>query len=235
MIPDRILDLRSALTTAPNGMRFGVFPLAADPLTFVRAGSQSFEGVFYFASPDGTATGGLGMAAKSTASGQERFSAVRAAVEAWQLPDPFRAFAGFAFSQDGPRSEPWASFGGADAVLPLATALRRGDERILLVALPPGVDADLIGKRLAALETPSQPMYPNLGDHSLESCPPVSEWTAAVGEAVDAIHRGDLRKVVLTRSVVVRSDAASASDGASTGPPSSERVQNSSCDSTGEW
>jgi len=208
MIPDRFLDLRSALTTAPNGLRFGVFPLETDPLSFVRAGSNQFEGAFYFASPDGSATGGLGIAAKATASGPGRFSSIRSAVDAWQLPEPLRAFTGFAFSQDGPRSEPWSSFGGADAVLPLATALRRGSERLLLIALPPEVDADLLAERLGSLQAPSQPMYPNLGDHTLESCPPVSEWTGAVGKAVDAIHRGDLRKVVLTRSVIVRSDTA---------------------------
>ena len=208
MIPDRILDLRSALVAAPNGLRFGVFPLETDPLPLVRAGSDQFDGAFYFASPDGSATGGLGIAAKATASGSNRFSSIRAAVDAWQMPEPFRAFTGFAFSPDGPRSEPWRSFGGADAVLPLATALRRGSERLLLVALPPDVDADVLAERLRSLKTPSQPTYPNLGDHTLESCPPVSEWTAAVGKAVDAIHRGDLKKVVLTRSVVVRSDGA---------------------------
>jgi len=208
MIPDRILDLRSALATAPNGLRFGAFPIDTDPLPFVRAGSDLFEGAFYFASPDGSATGGLGIAAKATASGVGRFSSLRAAVDAWELPEPFRAFTGFAFSSEGPRSEPWSSFGGADAILPLATVLRRGDERLLLVALPPDVDVDMVAERLGSLRTPSQPMYPNLGDHTLESCPPVSAWTAAVGKAVDAIHRGDLRKVVLTRSVVVRSDGA---------------------------
>ena len=208
MIPDRNLDLQSALTAAPNGLRFAVLPLETDPLSFVRAGSDRFEGAFYFASPDGSATGGLGIAAQATASGPDRFPAIRAAVDAWQLPEPFRSFMGFAFSPEGPRSEPWSSFGGADAVLPIATALRRGDESLLLVALPPDADAGLVALRLGSLQEPSQPSYPNLGDHTLESCPPVSEWTAAVAKAVDAIQSGDLRKVVLTRSVVVRSDAA---------------------------
>ena len=189
-------------------MRFGVFPIDFEPLSFVRAGSDRFEGVFYFSSPDGSAAGGLGIAAKASASGMERFRQVRGMVEQWAIPEAFRVFTGFSFAPDGPRSEPWGSFGASDVVLPIATAVRRGDERLLLVALPPDVDVSEIDALLGSLRPPSDPPYPNLGDHTLESCPPVSEWTAAVAEAVAAIHDGALRKVVLARSVVVRSDDA---------------------------
>ena len=208
MIPDRVLDLQSALTTGPSGMRFGVFPVDFEPLSFVRAGSDRFEGVFYFSSPDGAAAGGLGIASKTSSSGLERFEQVRSVVDEWSIPEPYRVFTGFSFAQDGPRSEPWASFGAADAVLPIATAVRRGEERLLLVALPPHADASAVAALLGSLRPPPEPPYPNLGDHTLESCPPVSEWTTAVAEAVDAIHNGLLRKVVLARSVVVRSDDA---------------------------
>jgi len=208
MIPDRALDLQSALTSESNGMRFGVFPIDFEPLSFVRAGSDRFEGVFYFSSPDGSAAGGLGIAAKASASGMERFGRVRAIVDQWAIPEPFRVFTGFSFAPDGPWSEPWESFGASDVVLPIATAVRHGDQRLLLVALPPDVDVSEIDALLRSLKAPSDPPYPNLGDHTLESCPPVSEWTAAVAEAVVAIHNGALRKVVLARSVVVRSDDA---------------------------
>ncbi len=208
MIPARALDLRSALTPGPNGVRFGVFPFNGEPLDFVRAGSSRFEGAFYFSSPDGHAIGGLGVAARTSATGADRFAQLRSTIDAWSLPEPFRAFTGFAFAPDGPRSEAWASFSSAEAVLPIAAILRSGDERLLLVALPSDVDPDDLTERLASLSTPPRPPYPNLGDHTLESCPPVSEWTAAVTEAVDAIHDGTVRKVVLARSVVVRSDDA---------------------------
>lgn len=208
MIPDRALDLQSALTSAPGGMRFGVFPVDFDPLAFVRAGSDRFEGVFYFSSPQGDAAGGLGIAAMASSSGVERFGRVRSVVDQWSIPEPHRVFMGFSFAQEGPRSEPWASFGAADAVLPIATAVRRGDERLLLVALPAHVDASAIAALLGSLRPPPEPPYPNLGDHTLESCPPVSEWTTTVAEAVDAIHDELLRKVVLARSVVIRSDDA---------------------------
>jgi salicylate biosynthesis isochorismate synthase len=208
MIPDRHLDLCSALTVGANGMRFAVIPLDVEPLSFARAGSDRFEGTFYFSSPEGSAAGGVGIAAKASASGAERFTRLRSAVDAWSLPEPFRAFVGFSFSPDGPTSEPWASFGSADAVLPIATLLSHGDDRHLLLAIPSGVDAGSIIERLRSLETPRDPVYPNLGDHTLESYPPVSAWTAAVAEAVVAIEDEMLRKVVLARSVIVRSDTA---------------------------
>jgi isochorismate synthase len=208
MIPDRALDLQSALTSAPNGMRFGVVPIDFEPLAFVRAGSERFEGVFYFSSPEGQAAGGLGIAAHASASGVGRFAAVRSMVDGWSIPEQFRVFTGFSFAADGPRSEPWKAFGASDAVLPIATAIRRDDECLLLLALPPHADVSEIASSLESLRAPQDPPYPNLGDHTLESCPPVSEWTSAVAEAVDAIHDGALRKVVLARSVVVRSDHA---------------------------
>ncbi len=208
MIPDRHLDLHSALTTGADDMRFAVIPLDVEPLSFVRAASDRFEGAFYFSSPEGPAVGGVGIAAKASASGAKRFTRLRSAVEAWSLPEPFRAFTGFSFSPDGPASEPWASFGSADAVLPIATLLSHGDDRHLLLAIPSGADVSSIVERLRSLETPRDPAYPNLGDHTLESCPSVSEWTAAVADAVVAIEDEAIRKVVLARSVIVRSDTA---------------------------
>ncbi len=208
MIPDRNLDLKAALTTGANGVRFAVISLDVEPLSFVRSASDRFDGTFYFSSPEGSAAGGVGVAAKASATGPQRFEHLRSAVDAWSLPEPFRAFAGFSFSSDGPTSESWSSFGAADAVLPIATLLSRGGDRQLLLALPPGVDADAIVERLRSLETPPDPVYPNLGDHTLESYPPVSEWTHAVADAIAAIEEDAIRKVVLARSVIVRSDTA---------------------------
>lgn len=208
MIPERNLDLSDAFTPGVDGMRFAVIPLEVEPLSFVRSASGRFEGSFYFSSPEGSAAGGVGIAAKASASGPDRFERLRSAVDAWSLPEPFRAFAGFSFSSGGPTSESWSSFGSADAVLPIATLLSRDDSSHLLLSLPPGADEDVIVERLRSLDTPPDPVYPNLGDHTLESCPPVSEWTRAVAEAVAAIEEEEIRKVVLARSVIVRSDTA---------------------------
>lgn len=208
MIPDRNLDLKGAFTPGADGLRFAVIPLDVEPLSFVRSASDRFEGTFYFSSPEGSAAGGVGIAAKASAFGPARFERLRSAVDAWSLPEPFRAFAGFSFSADGPTSESWKSFGSADAVLPIATLLSTGDDQHLLLALPPEVDADAMTEQLRSLETPPDPVYPNLGDHTLESYPSVSEWTRIVSEAVAAIEDEAIRKVVLARSVIVRSDTA---------------------------
>ncbi|MEN8233368.1 MAG: isochorismate synthase [Actinomycetota bacterium] len=210
MIPLRAEDVSAALETAPSGLRLAVIPIDVEPLDFARAGTGRFEGAFYFSSPEGSSAGGLGVAVKASASGSSRFASLRAAVEALDLPGPFRVFTGFSFAADGPQSEPWSSFGSADAVLPMATVLRRGDERHLLLAIPAGVDEGEIVDRLLGLESPDDPPYPNLGGHNLESSPPVAEWTTAVAEAVQAIADDAIRKVVLARSVVIRSDEAPA-------------------------
>ena len=189
-------------------MRFATISLDVEPLAFVRSASDRFEGAFYFSSPEGSAAGGVGIAARASASGSARFQQLRSAVDAWSLPEPFRAFAGFSFASDGPTSESWSSFGSADAILPMVTLLATGDHRQLLLAIPQGVDAGSVIERLRALDTPPDPVYPNLGDHTLESCPPVSDWTGAVAEAVAAIEDEVIRKVVLARSVIVRSESA---------------------------
>ena len=208
MISANVANVGSVLTPGANGMRFGTIPVAVDPLAFVRAAENTFGDAFYFAGPDGTAIGGLGVAAAATASGEERFGRIRAAVDRWSMPAPFVAFSGFSFSPDGPRSEPWRSFDAARAVLPLATVLRNDGRTTLLLAVPAGVDERDLWKHLQALEVPGPAPYPNLGDHTLESHPPVSEWTTAVEEAIAAIEDESLQKVVLARSVIVRSDGA---------------------------
>ncbi|MEN8113900.1 MAG: isochorismate synthase [Actinomycetota bacterium] len=210
MISLRAEDVRAALETTPSGLRLAVLPVEVEPLAFTRAGAGRFEGAFYFSSPDGSAVGGLGVAHKTSASGATRFTTLRGAIETLGLPSPYRIFTGFSFAPDGPQSDAWSSFGAADAVLPMATLLRRGDERHLLLAVPADVDEDDLIDRLLSLETPSDPPYPNLGGHSLESSPSVAEWTMAVGEAVEAIADDAIRKVVLARSVVIRSDEAPA-------------------------
>lgn len=55
------------------------------------------------------------------------------------------------------------------------------------------------------MRDPGPSPSPDPGDHFVESVPSVSEWKSEVGDAVAAIKSGALRKVVLARSVVVRS------------------------------
>ena len=210
MIPPSTLDEIAASLGAPHtgGLRLAVAAIDGDPLSFVRAGAGQFGRAFFFSTPDGEAYGGLGAAWRASASGSGRFATLRAAFDALALPEPFRAVVGFSFSQEGPHSPAWASFGSAEAVLPLAAIVPTPHGAVLTVALPAGLDADQVLAPLRSLSHPAQPPYPDLGGHTLESVPPVADWQAAVEEAVDAIGEDSLRKVVLSRSVIVRSDTA---------------------------
>jgi isochorismate synthase len=95
-----------------------------------------------------------------------------------------------------------------DAVLPMVSLVPTPDGIVLAIAGPSGVDPQQILAPLRALVEPPEPPYPGLGGHTLESIPSVADWQTAVTEAVDTIRRDALRKVVLSRSVIVRSDTA---------------------------
>ncbi len=210
VIPASTLDgLAEALAVAPNGeLRFATALVDVDPLRLVRSGAEFFGRAFYFSTPDGEEYGGLGTAWQATASGSERFEATTAAIGALGLPPPFRAMVGFSFAPGGPRTRAWSSFAAIDAVLPMVSLVPTPDGIVLAIAGPSGVDPQQILAPLRALVEPPEPPYPDLGGHTLESIPSVADWQTAVTEAVDTIRRDALRKVVLSRSVIVRSDTA---------------------------
>ncbi len=189
-------------------LRFAVEAIEGDPLGFVRGGADLFGRAFFFSTPDGDAIGGLGTAWHASASGPGRLHALRAAIGELGLPGAFRAMVGFSFAADGPRTAAWSGFSGADAVLPLTSLIRSAGRTVLAVAVPPGLDIDRVVAPLRRMRLPGDPPYPDLGDHSLESVPSVADWRSAVAEAVETIRRNDLGKVVLSRSVIVRSDTA---------------------------
>jgi len=210
MIPRSTIDqIAASLEVAhPSGLGFGAAAVEADPLAFVRAGADQFGRAFFFSTPDGDGFGGLGTAWQATASGAGRFATLRSAIEDLALPEPFRAVVGFSFSQEGPHSPAWERFESAQAVLPQAAIIPAPQGTVLAVAVPAGSDPEQLLAQLRNLSSPGDPAYPDLGGHTLESVPPVADWRAAVAEAVAAIEEDSLRKVVLSRSVIVRSDAA---------------------------
>lgn len=210
MIPASTIDqLAASLDESPStGLRFATAEVDIDPLRFVRAGSDGFGRAFFFSTPEGEDFAGLGTAWQSSASGSGRFEAMTAAIEALALPPPFRAMVGFSFTPGGPRSRPWSSFAAGDAVLPIASVVSTSEAKVLAVAAPAGVVGDQVLAPLRLLEEVPDPAYPDLGGHTLESVPSVADWQTAVTEAVDDIQQNDLRKVVLSRSVIVRSDSA---------------------------
>jgi salicylate biosynthesis isochorismate synthase len=210
MIPVSTLDeLTASLEAQPPGtLRFAVADVDTDPLRFVRAGGGAFGRAFFFSTPEGDRYGGLGTAWRTSASGRGRFASLISSIDSLALPGPFRAMVGFSFAADGPHSRAWSSFPAADAVVPLAAVVPIDGRFALTVAVPAGVAPDQAIAPLRAMAEPEDPPYPDLGGHTLESVPSVADWRTAVGEAVALIAENDLRKVVLSRSVIVRSDAA---------------------------
>ena len=211
MFPGSTIDrLAASLAASPvDELRFATQQLDVEPLRFVRSGADQFGRAFFFSTPDGDEIGGLGTAWRASVSGSDRFGTLAASVEALELPPPFRVMIGFSFAPGGPRDRAWASFGAADAVLPLASVVPTGEGPVLAVAAPPGVEAEQAVAPLHWLNETIDPAYPDLGGHSVESLPSVADWRTAVAEAVDVIEAGEsMRKVVLSRSVIVRSDLA---------------------------
>jgi salicylate biosynthesis isochorismate synthase len=218
MIPASTLDRLAASldASARDELRFATAEVDVDPLEFVRAGTGRFGRAFYFSTPEGEHFGGLGTAWQSSASGPGRFEAITAALEVLSLPQPLRAMVGFSFAPDGPRSRAWSSFAAVDAVVPQASLIPTDGGHLLAIVAPAGVDADQVVAPFRSFTEAPPPSYPDLGGHTLESVPSVAEWRTAVAEAVEAIGQAspsaerddDLRKVVLSRSVIVRSDSA---------------------------
>jgi len=179
------------------------------PLELVRAGSGLFRVANYFSSPGGAELAGLGAAWESGAAGSRRFARLDAALASLpDLPASIRCFLGFSFSPDGPHEPEWEGFGAADLTIPGVSAERRGDETRLTVVVPPGADPRVMLATLAGLEARGAPLPPDPGDHSVESHPSTAHWREEVAEAITAIHEGSLRKVVLSRSVIVRAEGA---------------------------
>jgi salicylate biosynthesis isochorismate synthase len=210
MIPVSTLDeLTASLEAQPAArLRFSAAAVDLDPLRFVRAGSEAFGRAFFFSTPEGDRFGGLGTAWRASSSGTDRFDSLIVSIDELALPPPFRAMVGFSFAADGPHGQAWSSFPAADAVVPLAAVVRTGRGSTLAVAVPPGVEPRQALSPLGALPETGDPPYPDLGSHTLESVPSVADWQTAVAEAVARIAENDLRKVVLSRSVIVRSDQA---------------------------
>ena len=207
LIPAKSLDELAEESRKTNGFVRGAVPVEIDPLTLVRAGAPLFGDAYYFATPNGARIGGLGIAWRSVRSGPDRFARLREDVVALAAPPAARFFLGYAFSPDGPTTELWSGFGAAEAVLPEVTIIERGRNRRLLVVAGQGRKLASILNVLRSLRQPDVPRRPDLGDHVIESHPPVSDWCDEVAEAVATIGAGSMRKVVLARSVVVRSSA----------------------------
>lgn len=200
--------LKQGLSGDPSRIRTAVVPTSLHPLMLVRSGAHLFQRAFFYSEPAGTTFGGLGSVWHGAASGTERFSLLGATLESAGLPSGVRAAMGFSFSDDGPRESQWDSFLAAEACVPLLSIVESVEgERVLRVSVAAGQTSELALSTLASLVEPERPRPPQPGDHTVEAHPSTLAWQQEVEDAVDAISAGVVHKVVLGRSVVVKSEA----------------------------
>lgn len=198
-----VAALRTELASQ-SGCRIASIDVDFDPFDFARTGESLVDRAVAYSMPNGDRLVGIGTAWRATASGEGRFSEIQTRLAALGRPD-LRAFFGFSFLPEGPESDVWEGYGSAEVFLPRISMERTGGRTRLTVIVPESDEPDPTIDLLASIRRPAWVPVVDLGDHVIESHPPVVEWAASVADAVDAIHQGDLEKVVLARSVIVRS------------------------------
>jgi salicylate biosynthesis isochorismate synthase len=206
LISPQLVERLAAGFRRVGDLQIAESPTDLDPLSLVRSGGHLFGSAQYFATPAGDGIGGLGTARRWSRSGRARFQLLQSDLDHAGVAGPL--LFGFSFAPDGPVDPQWAGFGAADMVLPQVSVIVRGGARALRLAVPMGADPVALLNLVRSLRVPAEPDNADLGDHVIESHPHVSDWKDAVAEAVAVIHDGALRKVVLSRSVTVRSSTA---------------------------
>lgn len=202
--------------------------------SFARARALGHDAALWVRPADGSATLGLGTAARVRPRGGDRvaglrreWSKLRGAVEG---PGELRAFVGVSFDEggdrrDGPR---WSGFGSAELVVPrirvewrdgatLAHVAAREDDEAEsetselwddLVAGTAGARPEVserVGASPAASSCASgRRATPVRGPEIVREIPSRDAWRKDVLAARDAIHQGLLEKVVLARAACVR-------------------------------
>ncbi len=190
-------------------LRSAAIDIGVAPLDLVRAGSRLAAHSSYFRTPDGDEMASLGVALRLRAAGADRFGGLQEQLAAVpELVAGSRLTVGFSFNPQGPDAPEWGGFGAADMVLPTVSLIRSGMSIRLVVAIPPGGSVDGLMGMLTGLQAVDPPALPDPGSHVVESIPASAEWQAEVAEAVGAIVDGSFDKVVLARSVLVRSERA---------------------------
>ena len=202
--PSLIDALDAELHDRPDELHVVSVPTDLDPIRLVRAGSATSSWSGYFSSPGGREIGGIGAAWKTVAAGPERLIDLDGAIRG--LPHDAPVLVGFSFFPGGSRRPEWDGFAPATAVVPLISVVRSGRESNLTLAIPSGRSARDVLELLLGLEAAPALRGFEAADHVVESRPAPSDWRESVADAVGAIRAGSLEKVVLARSVTVRTD-----------------------------
>jgi isochorismate synthase len=204
LVPRPVLDtLADRLARHEGGMLSASIGVEIDPLDLVRAGAPSVGHASFFASPVGRSLGGLGAAHRVVSSGDRRLADLDDAVV--RLGAEVPAMVGFSFRPDGPTGTDWEGFPAASAVVPEIAVVRDSGRSRLVVTPPAGADGRHQLALLAELTDPG-PVLP-VADAlvGMETRPEPEDWQRMVGEAVAAIGADAFTKVVLARTVVLRS------------------------------
>lgn len=201
-----LLAVDQALRAAEGPLRVASVEVDVDPLDLVRAGGEAFGWAGFYSSPDGRSIGGLGAAVTSLAGGPDRLRTLDAAIR--DLPPGAHVLTGFAFDEGGPSGVEWEGFPAGAAVLPEVTVVRSGGRSRLVLAVRPGSDGRLLLGLLSALRVPDRPVETREVDHTVESRPLAGDWRDLVAEAVASIGAGAFEKVVLARTVSVRTSGS---------------------------
>jgi isochorismate synthase len=206
----------------------GPVPADVDLSAAVLAARRAGDRYFCLEEPDRDVVvlTGLGEAALTEASGEDRFRAVaaacrelaRGALVGRDSADPASPpgagpvwVGGFAFAPRGGAAPEWGSLAPAQLVLPEISLARRGDEaRMTVSAMVEGDEsADAILDRLRARVESLEPVpMPLFDPDPLESArvagaAPPEHFESAVAQAVERIRAGEIEKVVLAREVRV--------------------------------
>ena len=206
---DQLAQLAEQLSDTSAELRSASVLTSADPLSVVRAGAGLFAHSTFFRTPEGEATARLGVTMRFNASGSDRFASIESQLrDLPELVDDARLAIGFAFNPNGPTAPEWDGFGALDVVLPEVMIASEGDVARLVVTVPAGKDPSVVIDTLRSLSPWDSPPPPDPGVHTVESVPTTGEWQSEVAEAVGAIKGGLFEKVVLARSVQVKSERA---------------------------
>lgn len=206
LVPRPLITELGATLRASDGLRVAAVDVDLDPLDVVRAGVHAFGSATAFLSPNGTSVGGLGVAWEAVASGSDRFGTLDARLS--EIPPGAVALVGGSFVPEGAHDEAWDGFAPGSVIVPQITVVRSGGRSRLLVAVPAGGNPTMALAALGSLRIPPPVAQMRAPDLVVEAIPPVDDWRDEVAEAVAAIRNGLMDKVVLARSLRVRTGNA---------------------------
>lgn len=200
-----LAELEHRLAVPSRGFRTVTVTVDLDPLDLVRSGAGTFGQAAFFASPEGRVLGGVGAAWRATAHGGARFADLDRAIGGLDRGIP--VLVGFGFEDEPGTGADWEGFAPAAALVPAITVIREGGVSRLVLAVPPGSDGGTLITHLSTLERPQGAAGTIGGEPEVTAVPPPADYVAAADAAVAAIGSGAFDKVVLARTVVVRSAA----------------------------